>query len=324
MSRAREAEDAAAAWIVRRERGDWSASDQAELDAWLAESDSNKVEYWRLKHRWKEADRIGALGIGSADAGRRTWAAGYWKPAAIAASLALAIGLSTVRNVGHLPAPEPAAVRYDTPVGQQRTIPLSDGSRVELNTRTVIRTAVTKTRRQVWLDSGEAFFEVAHDPEHPFVIFAGLKRITVLGTKFSVRRDGDKVTVSVLEGRVRIDTAQAPMEAAASSATLVGGVLAVSEGPSTLVTQKSGDRVEDALAWREGMLKFDGAPLSEVAAEFNRYNRRKIVVTDPEVASIPIGGTFRASNVEAFARLLGDAYHLRITTESDNIKISRR
>ena len=80
--------------------------------------------------------------------------------------------------------------------------------------------------------------------------------------------------------------------------------------------------MEDALAWRGGMLKFDQAPLSEVAAEFNRYNRRRIVVTDPAVAAIPIGGAFQASNVEAFTRLLRDAYHLRITTKSDEITIS--
>jgi len=324
MSRVEQLRDSAAAWIIRRENGGWSEGDQAELDAWLAESDANKVAYWRLKHSWSKADRVASLGIRSSDVARPARIARYWKPVAIAASLALAIGIGTIRYAGEQPAPEPvlAAVRFDTPVGKQRKIPLADGSQVELNTRTVIRTAVTKTVRRVWLDKGEAFFEVAHDAEHPFVIFAGAKRITVLGTKFSVRRDGDKVTVSVLEGRVRVDDAQAPIEAAASSATIAGGGLAVTDGPSILVTRESRDRVEDALAWRAGMLKFDQAPLSEVAAEFNRYNRRQIIVTDPAVAAIPIGGAFQASNVEAFTRLLRDAYHLRITAESEKITIS--
>src|SRR3546814_18300530 len=87
-----------------------------------------------------------------------------------------------------------ATMRYDTPVGGQRLIALADGSQIELNTKTVVRTAVSKTLRRVWLDNGEVFFEIAHDAAHPFVIFAGPKRITVLGTNFSVRRDGDKVS----------------------------------------------------------------------------------------------------------------------------------
>lgn len=322
MSRAQQAQDAAAAWIIRRENGDWSEREQAAFDAWLAESDGNKAAYWRLKHSWDGADRIGSLGVKADDADKHAGFFRYWKPAAIAASLALIVGISTVQYRDKPATPALATTRYDTPVGGQQTIPLADGSRIELNTRTVVRTAVSKTLRRVWLDNGEAFFQVAHDAAHPFVIFAGPKRITVLGTKFSVRRDGDKVSVSVLEGRVRIDDADAPAGNSISSATITGGVLAVSQGPSTLVTQKSEERVEDELAWRDGILKFDQTPLSDVAAEFNRYNRRRIVITDPAAAAIRIGGTFQASNVEAFTRLLRDAYGLRIASDSDDIKIS--
>src|SRR3546814_16376519 len=106
-----------------------------------------------------------------------------------------------------------------------------------------------------------------------------------------------------MEGRVWIDDVQTQRGTGHSAATSTGGVLAVTNGPSTLVTQRAPERVADALAWRDGMLKFDQAPLSEVATEFNRYNRRQIVVTDPDAAAIRIGGTFQASNVDAFARL---------------------
>jgi transmembrane sensor len=322
MSRADQAQDAAAAWIIRREAGGWSDADQAEFERWLAESDGNKAAYWRLKHSWGEADRIGSLGIAADDMPTNRGIARYWKPAALAASLALMIGVGTFRYEMPRPAPQVAAARFDTPVGGHETVSLADGSRIELNTRTLLRAAVTRTARQVWLDRGEAFFQIAHDAAHPFVILAGPKRITVLGTKFSVRRDGDKVSVSVLEGRVRIDDATAPGGTGLSSATITGGVLAVSQGPSTLVTQKSEERVQDALAWRDGMLKFDQTPLSEVADEFNRYNRRQMVVTDPAAAGIRIGGAFQASNVDAFARLLHEAYGLKVTTEADDIKIS--
>ena len=98
MSRALEVSNTAADWIIRREEGDWSDTDQAALDAWLAESEGHKAAFWRLRHSWGEADRIGALGRQSdrevrgdeADAGRGY--ARWWRPLAIAASLALMVG----------------------------------------------------------------------------------------------------------------------------------------------------------------------------------------------------------------------------------------
>lgn len=321
MNRAEQASNAAATWIIRRENGDWSETDQAAFDAWLAESDGNKAAYWRLKHSWKEADRIGSLGLRADDQAPPRFAR-YWKPAAIAASLALMIGIGTMQFADFQPAPAVVLAKYDTPVGGREVVPLADGTRIELNTRTLLRTGVSKEKREVWLDNGEAFFEVAHDAKHPFVVHAGPKVITVLGTKFSVRRDGDKVTVSVLEGRVRVDDAPTSPIETRNSATITSGVIAISQGASTLVTERSEERVESGLAWRDGMLSFDQTPLSEVAAEFNRYNSRPIIVADRTAASIRIGGTFRASNVDAFVCLLHDAYGLKVESDAKAVKIS--
>src|SRR3546814_19369593 len=90
-----------------------------------------------------------------------------------------------------------------TPVGGQRLIALADGSQIELNPKTVVLTAVSKTLRRVWLDNGEVFLEITHDAAHPFVIFSGQKRITVLATNFSVRRNGAKSTGAVSQNRAR-------------------------------------------------------------------------------------------------------------------------
>lgn len=198
-----------------------------------------------------------------------------------------------------------ADATFNTPIGGRRTVPLSDGSKVEMNTATVLRTAVTDESREIWLDKGEAYFEVAHHKGRPFVVHAGSRTVTVLGTKFSVRRDGEKVTVSVVEGKVRVDDANAQ---AMPAAIITAGDVAIARGPSTLLTARSEERVENALAWRDGMLKFDQSSLGEAATEFNRYNRKRIEITDSETANIRIGGTFQASNVDAFVRLLRDAY----------------
>lgn len=323
MSRAAEIEDRAARWVIRREEAGWSPAEQAELDAWLEESMAHKAAFWRLEHSWREADRIGALGHGPGPRSQpgRSVPRQYWgAKLAVAASLVAVIGLGATyvdREMG-----KPVAVAeatFKTPIGGRRIVPLSDGSKVELNTGTVLRTAVTEQSREIWLDKGEAYFEVAHVEGRPFVVHAGSRTVTVLGTKFSVRRDGEKVTVLVAEGKVRVDEAHAQKVRAA---VITAGDVAIARGASTLITARSEERVEDGLAWRDGMLTFDQVTLGEAAAEFNRYNRKRIELNDPETANIRIGGTFQASNVDAFARLLRDAYGLKVESDREEIRIS--
>lgn len=319
MTRAAQIEETAARWIVRREEPGWSDDEQIALDDWLARDVAHKAAFWRLEHGWREADRIAAIGDATptpvparAPLARRILAA--------AASLALAVGLGALL-IPDRREPQPvAAVAAQTDVGGRRLLGLEDGSRVELNTASRLRTVLADRRREVWLDRGEAYFEVAHDPARPFTVHAGTSRVTVLGTKFAVRRDAGRVTVSVAEGRVRVeDTAPG----AASRATIItAGDVAIMRDAVMLVAPRSEERVEDGLAWRDGMLRFDQDTLGDVAAEFNRYNRRRIVVADPAVAAIRVGGSFQARNIDGFLRLLQDAYGLRVQHTGDEVKIS--
>jgi transmembrane sensor len=316
MSRAQAIEAQAAQWLMRSEEPGWSPDQQAELDAWLDQSLAHKAAYWRLEQGWRMADRVGALGGGSPEAEPRPRR--FWIPAAIAASLVAAVSTGawwTLSPRGEVAAQMP----YATRVGGHRMIALADGSRIELNTATRVRTAVTPSRREVWLDQGEAYFEIRHSERTTFVVHAGPRTITVLGTKFSVLRDGDKVRVAVAEGRVRIDDARAD---AVGSTTVTRGGIALAKGASTLVTSSTAQRVRNDLAWRSGMLVFDRSTLSEAAAEFNRYNQRQLVVGDATAGAIRIGGTFEASNVDAFVRLLEEAYGLRIGRENEKVIIS--
>lgn len=335
MSRAELASDRAAQWLIAQEDGPWTDEDQAALDAWLGEADGNKAAYWRLKHSWREADRIRALGpgtTGDVEPGSAYRTRRWWIPASAAASIAAVVALG-VYVAQPVPSPRPhlahrdgvpaetvAAARFATPVGGRKAIDLADGSKVELNTASQLRTAVDDDRREVWLDKGEAYFEVRHIEGRPFVVHAGNREVTVLGTKFSVRRDGAKVTVSVLEGRVRVDELNGTVPVRA--AVISSGDIALARGASTLVTDRSAERVENSLAWRSGMLSFDRTRLADVAAEFNRYNLKPMVVTDPEAADIRIGGMFPASEPQAFVRLLRDAYGLKVEESADAIKIS--
>ena len=314
MSSTQKIEEQAARWIIRREQPDWSPADEAALLGWLEESMAHKSVYWRLEHGWRQADRISALGRTTVNDNRtRRQVLERMIPAAMAAGLATILVLSGGKYLGLEDSGSAPPVRLETPVGGQKIVPLADGSMIELNTATVVRSAFTQDRRHAWLDRGEAYFEIAHAPKRPFVVHAGRRSITVLGTKFSVRRDAEKLTVSVLEGKVQIDDAEG--KRSSRSVTIVAGDIAIAEQSSTIVLAQSKERVQRELAWREGTLTFDQSTLAEAAAEFNRYNVRQIVIDDPEVANIRIGGTFQASNVDAFVRLLRDAYGINVEIE---------
>lgn len=242
-----------------------------------------------------------------------------WSTRALAAGLVLAVAATLTWYLAT------SGFYYRTPVGGLTSIPMPDGSKVTLNTDSAIRLAVTDQIRGVKLERGEAFFEVAKDPSRPFVVTVGSKRVIAVGTKFSVRRTGDEVQVWVTEGKVRLEddsltaasrkTAGSPapaMSAAQSGAVrggdggmlLVAGAVAHAGESGVLVRNLPLMDVDDHLTWRSGYLTFRETPLAAVIAEFNRYNKRHIVIEDPVIAGIRISGKFRSNGFEAFVRLL--------------------
>lgn len=330
MSRAERASIEAADWLIAQADGPLSPEDRARFEAWLSASDGNKAAYWRLQLGWEETGRINALDHGREDFGQqadRGSRVRRWSAMAIAASLALGFGLYQFAGnwkaapVNGAQTEMASAASYATSVGESRLVPLPDGSRIQLNTQSSLRTRFTQGGREVWLDRGEAFFEVAHRDNQPFVVHAGKREITVLGTKFSVRRAVDKTIVAVLEGRVRL----VEMEGAqpVRSSVIAAGDIAIASDAATFVDARSARGVAQALSWREGMLAFDQESLSSITSEFNRYNRRKLVLDEDSVGDIRITGTFPSDKPDAFARLLREAYDLRVDDSGPQIRISR-
>ncbi|MGX0584076.1 DUF4880 domain-containing protein [Sphingomonas sanguinis] len=338
MNRATMIEETAARWIVRQESGDWSAEDDAALTAWLDEQMAHKAAFWRLRHGWAASDRVGALGFQTAtprSRARRGWhrmlRARPRAIGAVAAALAVTMGIGTMVlqsptgfDAGRLTRGKasPSAstpVRVQTPVGIRHTIALRDGSRVELNTATIVRTAASDLGREVWLDKGEAYFDIVHRPDHPFVVHAGPRTVTVLGTRFTVRRDGDKVTVAVLSGRVRIEDSTS--DAGTRSAVIGQGDIAYAQSHGTLVALAAPARVEAMTGWRDGVLVFDNQRLGDAVADFNRYTNRPIRIADPTTADIRIGGTFQIDNSAGFLALLHSAYGLKVRSDANGIVV---
>jgi len=332
-------EESAGAWLTRRDSGNWTAADQARFEAWLAASTLNRITFLRLELAWEESARLKALGAGipgdrppppgewnltpffdssraraqdgetsvEAHPGVRYRSAGL-RRLAIAASLIIvaAVGLLAYQmQQGH--------ERFATPVGGLASVPMLDGSKITLNTDSQIRVALTQRERRIELKRGEAFFEVAKDRERPFVVSVDGRKVVAVGTKFSVRRAGDALEVTVTEGVVKLD-----------DTVLTVGMIALAREDGVLVQRKTLAEAELHLSWRRGVLMLRELPLSEAVAEFNRYNIRKLVVTDPAVGALKVEGNFRPTNVLAFVRLLESGFPIHASMEADRIVLSAR
>jgi transmembrane sensor len=322
-----------ARWLARQDSGRWTVDDQRALDDWLGESTAHRVTWLRLNAAWQRAGEMSDLPLLTS---APTAAAASWTPVsagrrawitfgAVAAVVAAAAWLSL-----HAPAD---LETYTTAVGTRESVSLADGSHITLNTRTRARSLINASERRVWIDEGEVFFQVQHDPTRPFVVTAGRARITVLGTQFRVRHEHGRTEVTVLEGRVQFDSpAGEKAEAAPRSSTRSPMTLSplrlerndavVTEGDSMLLTAKTPEQVRHELSWRQGRLEFEQRTLGEIAAEFNRYNRKQLTV-DATVADLRLGGSFDADNVDGFVRLVRDGFGLKVSEQASQLRLSR-
>jgi transmembrane sensor len=307
-------EQAAAAWLAREDFGLTPAEREAR-DAWLAESSRHKVAYLQLKAAWRRTERLAAL-----KSPAKPVLAPQPRTMRRLAILAAATLVIFFGSSGYLSWRQQSEHNYTTVVGHMQTFQLADGTRMELNTNTHVRANVNANRRVVTLESGEAYFEVIHDARHPFIVYAGNWRITDLGTKFSVLLDGDDIRVVVREGQVRVDPLHGPAPKRAVVAE--AGHAVIAKGLETLVFSKPDGDIASDLSWRSGMLEFDHQPLAEVAAQFNRYNTKQILI-EGSARKIPIGGSFKTDNVDVFVQLLHRGFGLSVNDQGDRIVVSR-
>ena len=305
-------EASAAAWIIkRRDSGAWSDDEEQALNRWLDESWANRVTYWRLDAAWDRADRLGVLQT-------RETARWRFRPVLLKIAAGLAIVAMTGAGAAYWIA-RPTVKTYATIVGGRELVSFADGTKIELNTDTVIRAYMTNAERLVWLDKGEAYFQVKHDATHPFVVIAGGQRVTDLGTKFFIRRDSGQLKVGLVEGRVRLAVANASVH----DATLDRGDEAIVAANHFSIVKKTAKDLADELGWRRGFLIFRHSTLADVAAEFNRYNRQKIVIADPAAAETTIDGTFLSNDPGAFTDAAQTVFGLRVRTGENVIVVSR-
>ncbi len=309
-------DEAAAEWVQRRRFWTWSDADQRALECWLEQSMAHRVAYWRLNAAFDRTGRLTALRGPAGEARARL----KFSPliTAIAASLVIALGAGAFAAQFYL---RPQERVYETKIGGHQVVSFADGTKIELNTATRIRARMTSDERTIWLDKGEAFFQVHHDAAHPFVVMIGNRRVTDLGTRFVIRRAASETEVAVVQGSVRFD---APgVQTAAYAATLHAGDVATATSDSMSIAKRGQTDLGRELGWRHGVVVFDRTTLADAASEFNRYNTRKIVIADPAAASLAIDGTFATTDEEAFIDAARTVFGLHVNGSGKNIVISR-
>jgi transmembrane sensor len=349
----------AAEWFVANDEGPLDEQESAALTAWLRSSPIHVEEFLRVAAVARDLGAACAHPSHSADAllararaeddgpvesrwsrlfspltaapGRR------WQTAAVAVAAFGVVGLALFLSRSFLsvaPAPGPeviAMLHYSTHHGELQTYRLADNSVLHLNTDTEVTVRYSKTERLVTLASGEAAFEVTHEPGRAFRVLAGPAQVVDLGTRFDVRRADHSAVVTVLEGRVAVRPSATPgasgtersqSQPQQSVELAAGQQLSVAEGawPATPVSVDA----QRTTAWLHRQISFDGEPLERVVAEFNRYAQKPIEIASPVLRNLEISGVFSVDDSEAFIAFLRSLDGVQVEVTDTRIRVSQK
>lgn len=323
----------AARWLARQEED--GAAHEAALRRWLAAEPENADVMRRGEKILSLFDgedaapgQIDALAALRAEAKALRSApqqrASYpWAWPAIAASIVVMIGLSALMATRLGVSGPPGEANRDMAVvapikpqltaardqdalasatGEQRILTLSDGSRITMNADTSLTVDYDRARRIIRLARGQALFDVAHDASRPFTVIARGRTVTALGTIFEVDARNRGLAVTLVRGSVRIDPIAAAGAVVAESVKLVPGQQFVAGATTPQLVQQVD--VGRTLLWRDSMIYFDNAPLSQVVEELARYNRKPIRIASDDVGALRLSGVFRTNDQAGFASMV--------------------
>jgi transmembrane sensor len=302
----------AARWIAQLSEGEPGAAALEELHRWL-EADARHAHEFRA-HLAVAALATGLSGsvrlplqadahddvhddIAAVTAGGA--AAGTARRRRVVIGLAAAVAAMAVTGVwllGSVPLP---ADTHVTDTGEVQTVSFEDGSVAYLNTRTRLRWIGGDTDRRVELLQGEALFDVAHDPQRPFRVMAGNGEVRVLGTRFNVYRRGDgEVRVTVIDGSVEV-CEHDPRDGQPAWSRKLAANQQLAFSSIGLTRDVRSVNALNVVKWREGVLELTDEPLAEVLDELTRYTDQRILIKDPRLAQLRLGGALSTRDVRA-------------------------
>jgi transmembrane sensor len=324
----------AAAWIARLHGEDRSAKIEAGFQRWLAANPENRAAFEMANDIWVGTEQLPKPPVPAFVRWPRAGVVLTWPRAlaTVAVLTTVAVGVALF----------PRDPGLTTRVGEQRNLNLQDGTRVSLNTASRIHVHYTPAARRVELDEGEAYFEVAKRSDWPFVVVAGGRQVVARGTAFVVRRDEEKVSVTLVEGKVTVapagESVSLPSTSPVPAAKNLSGVRPREpQSGSAEITLTPGQRLtfvdheapqvdqpalERVTAWQRGQVILDHTPLADAVAEMNRYSDVELKIEEAEAGRAEVTGIFRVGDSENFARAVAESYHLRVSEHQGQIVLS--
>jgi transmembrane sensor len=319
--------DAAARWCMRMHASDCTVQERQAFSQWLNAHPLHAIEYEAVVEIWDVSEQITpaspAPPVDLIETGNRSGVrtGAGWRGYAAAAAVAL-LALPTAGYIGWYQGWLPDAYDSYEATGATRLVTLADGSRVELNLGTELTYANYKDRRSVTLAKGEAFFEVTHDSQHPFVVNARQGSVTVTGTRFNVWMYQDQVKVMLVEGSVQV----------LSNTSQPGSGLHLD--PGMQASYNSGDyqpqisetyASDNSLAWRNGKLVLNDLPLNQALPLINRYLPQPILLADNATGAIRLGGSYNTRDMASLLSSLPKVLPVFVTqNQQGNPVINKR
>ena len=303
----------AAEWLLRLNEGDAS---EAEIDQWLrwCQADAgNLVAFEKLQEDWQDTagfksapELLPVSQVDPAHRRRRAWSFGALRssrPFAWAAAACLVVALSLGYQFFHR-----SPVHEVLLAARQEPATLPDGSSLLLSAKAVAEVDFSGVIRDVVLrPNGEAFIKVHHDTSRPFTVRAGDLTVTAVGTAFDVRREADRVTVTVEEGTI----VAAALGIRGPTQWRVGAGYQVTYSEDLRSAVVSRVDTQNVLRWRDGELAYDNAPLEAVIADINRYSTVNVTVRDPKLLRLHFTGTVFVGSINDWVNALEAKYPLK-------------
>lgn len=298
----------AAEWLVRLDDDESSPDDYAEFQKWRNQSEQHEEAFQRLSRDWSDFDQLEELS-GYADFVSRETVASLREQKVnrrsfikYAASIALFVGLASIFSLLNLD----SSKTYQTVVGERKSVELPDGTTIDLNTNTIVKTHLTRSAREIRLLQGEAYFEIAHDPSRPLLVYAGPNVVTALGTAFIVRMREDRVDVVVSDGHVTlsVEDSDTPEHLKVLAEMRAGQDATLNQNEVESLRNLDLEELTRKLSWRNGILSFKGQPLSDVIEDMSRYTDVVIEISDEELKDLPVDGYFRIGEIDTMIEAL--------------------
>ncbi len=306
---------AAAQWFDCLQHEEPGARDLAAWQQWLAQSPAHRSAFDQLQDLWQRLGDVPSPPLAGkaqmladeydGDMPVAQWLArgkrrtarftGQWRAAA-AVLLFVAIGAAAVWPLWQKYS-APQVTVYETDAGEHRDVRLPDGSALALGGGSLAWIQFEPGRREVRLERGEAFFEVAADRSRPFVVQAGNTAITAIGTAFNVRRSATRVQVTVTAGAVAVSPDSSDPQAGQRRLEAGHQVVVDASAGMSGITRAS---TQAATAWRTGRLEYLDEPLKYVVADVNRYSHAQILVVDAQLAELRVTGTVFENDVDGW------------------------